>query len=80
MVMNNDFYWKYSFPMKKGIWDNDYYFYDDGKIRHCYDVNNNSYNNEEYVNAEDIPEKERMEMLQNCPADKQEKIKTFLKL
>lgn len=53
--------------MKKGTLDNEYYFYEDGRILHCYDRTQNKLNIEEYVNAKNISERERKIILENCP-------------
>ena len=64
--------------MKKGILDDDYYFYEDGRILHCYDKTQSKLNVEEYVRASSIPEDIRTTMLQTCPADKKEIITQIL--
>lgn len=76
--MEVPYYWMYSFPMKKGILDDDYYFYEDGRILHCYDKTQNKNNVEEYVSASSISDDKRMTMLQACPADKKEIITKIL--
>ncbi len=70
----------YSFPMKKGIFDDDYFFFEDGRILHCYDKSQIKYNIEEFVKAEDIPEDKRRIMLQACPENKKELISKILNL
>ena len=72
--------WRYSFHMKKGMLDNDYVFYSDGRIMHCYDKNISKYNIEEFVSAEQIPLEERKVMLENAPEEPKDFIKGILKL
>lgn len=79
-AMDNNYFWSYSFPMKKGMWDNDYYFYEDGKILHFFDRHHKSLNNEEFVKADSITLEDRKTMLAACPARFQEIIKKILDL
>lgn len=72
--------WRYSFPMKKGMWDNDYVFYRDGRIMHCYDKNISKFNIEEFVSAEQISLEERNIMLSNAPETLKGIITDILKL
>lgn len=62
------------------MWDNDYYFYEDGTILHSYDKNINNYNIEESIIAEKIPLEERQKMLEACPQEYYNQIKEMLKL
>ena len=78
--METPYYWMYSFPMQKGILDDDYYFYEDGRILHCYDKTQSKLNVEEYVIASSISEDIRTAMLQACPLDKKEIITKILQL
>ena len=78
--METPYYWTYSFPMQKGILDDDYYFYEDGRILHCYDKTQSKINVEEYVIASSISEDKRTAMLQACPLDKKEIITKILQL
>lgn len=66
--------------MKKGMFDNDYVFYSDGRIMHCYDKNISKYNIEEFVSAEQIPLEARKMMLENAPEALKNFIKNILKL
>lgn len=76
--MDNKYFWGYSFPMKKGNLDNEYYFYEDGRILHCYDRTQNKLNIEEYVKIQDISESERKIILEKCPEKHINKIKKIL--
>lgn len=78
--MDNNYFWYYFFPMRKGILDDDYYFYEDGRILHSYDKTQTKINLEEYVSAESISEEKRQIMLASCPKDKYEIVKRILKL
>lgn len=51
--------WSFSFPMRKGVLDNDYVFYSDGRIMHRYDKTISKLNIEEFVSAEQIRLDER---------------------
>ncbi len=73
-------FWSYSFPMRKGILDNDYYFFEDGRILHSYDKTQSKLNIEEFVSADSIDLNERQIMLAACPQDKVETIRRILKL
>lgn len=62
--------WKCILPKKKGQWDNEYYFYDDGSIKHFYDKSVKQFNLEEVVLATQISKKDRDGILNNidkCP-------------
>ena len=64
--MENHYLWAYYFPMKKGEFDNEYYFYENGKILHVYDKSKTKVNIEEFVSASDIPEHERQQIINAC--------------
>ena len=76
--MGNNYFWFYSFHMKKGTLDNEYYFYENGKILHSFDKTMSKLNVEEFVSALDIPEHERQEMLDKCPLEFKDRIKGML--
>lgn len=76
--MDNGYFWSYSFRMKKGLLDNDYYFLENGKILHVFDKTQNKLNKEEYVSASDIPEHERLQIIENCPPEYKDQIKEIL--
>lgn len=78
--MDLNYIWSYSFPMRKGIFDDDYFFYEDGRILHSYDQTQNKLNIEEFVTAETIDIERRRQMLNACPIDKYELIKFILKI
>ncbi len=72
--------WRYPFPMKKDLWDNDYVFYSDGRIKHIYDRNQKNIGIEEFVSPSSIYLEERKTMLEKCPEDLRERIKSILEL
>ena len=75
--------WKCILPMKKGIFDNDYYFYDDGSIMHCYDKSIKKYNIEEFILPVEITERDRqaiLDKINECPDQWQDFIKNLLKI
>lgn len=72
--MSNNYFWAYNFPMKKGEFDNEYYFYENGQILHIYDKSKTKVNIEEFVSAFDIPERERQQMILDCPDKFKEKV------
>lgn len=76
--MDNNYFWSYSFRMKKGLLDNDYYFYENGKILHIFDKTQNKLNIEKYVSASDIPEHERLQIIEKCPPEFKERINEML--
>lgn len=74
------YFWSYFFPMRKGVLDDDYYFYEDGRILHSYDKTQAKLNIEEFITADSIDLSKRQTMLAACPIDKLEVIKKILKL
>lgn len=66
--------------MRKGILDDDYLFYDNGKILHSYDKTQTKLNIEEFISADSIPLEKKKIMLENCPKDKYDIVKSILEL
>lgn len=60
--------WAY-LSMKKGIYDNDYYFYEDGTILHHYDHSMMKHDIEEYVSPSNISESEKEKIMSTCKAE-----------
>ena len=79
-MKEEDYFWSYFFPMKKGVLDNDYFFMNDGRILHEYDRTINKLNISEYVTAAQIPENERITMYNACPEEYEERVKSMLEL
>lgn len=52
--------------MKKGNYDNDYFFYEDGTILHRYDISMHKFNLESYVSPEDISDSEKEIIIEQC--------------
>lgn len=67
--MEKNYIWSYSFPMKKGTLDNDYYFYENGKIIHHYDRTQSKLNIEESITINEIPENELKVLIEKCPTN-----------
>ena len=78
--MEDNYFWSYFFPMRKGILDDDYFFFEDGRILHSYDKTQSKLNIEEYVSADSIPIEKRRAMLEACPDGIYALIKSMLKL
>ena len=57
--------WAY-LSMRKGLYDNDYYFYEDGTILHHYDRTIGKLNIEEYISASSISESEKEKIISKC--------------
>lgn len=79
-MKQEEYYWSYFFPMRKGILDDDYYFFEDGRILHSYDKTQSKLNIEEFITPEAIDLCKRQTILAACPKDKIETIKRILKL
>ena len=81
MEENKKHIWAY-LSMKKGTYDNDYYFYEDGTILHHYDRTTKDYNIESYVSPASISDSDKEKILaqckSECPNDIVEKIKSIL--
>lgn len=60
--------WAY-LSVKKGMYDNDYYFYEDGTILHHYDRTMKKLDIEEYISPSNIPDEEKEKMLKKCRAE-----------
>lgn len=63
----------------KGDLDNDYTFFEDGKIRHNYDQNANKMGLEAWITPRGIPEIDREKILKACPLQFRAKITALLK-
>ncbi|MCF0220287.1 MAG: hypothetical protein HUK14_10945 [Muribaculaceae bacterium] len=79
-IMNDKHIWFYSFPMRKGVLDDDYFFYEDGRILHSYDKTQTKININEFVSAETIPVDKRMIMLEACPEELKPRISKILEI
>ena len=58
--------------------DDDYTFYEDGRIHRFYDQSYWSQNLSEFIKAEDISDAKKKKIIEKCPIDKMEKIKDIL--
>lgn len=63
----------------KGDLDNDYTFFEDGKIRHNYDQNVNKMGLEAWITPRSIADSERDKILKACPAEFKIRITALLK-
>ena len=63
-----------------GFLDNDYIFYDDGRIKHLYDQNAYKPNQIRWLKASEISESQKYKILEKCPEDYKERIKIALEL
>lgn len=63
----------------KGELDNDYAFFEDGKIRHNYDQSVHKTGLEAWISARNIAPAERERILKECPANFKIKIAAILK-
>ncbi len=68
MDQNKETIWVYNSISRQEL-DNDYYFYEDGTILHCYDRTMNKLNIEEYVTESDISEYEKSKILAKCESE-----------
>ncbi len=62
-----------------GQLDNDYTFFEDGKVRHNYDQSIYKPNLETWLNAASIPDNEKEKILKACPPEYKTRITTLLK-
>ena len=62
-----------------GQLDNDYTFFEDGKIRHNYDQSIYKSNLEAWLNAGNISDAEKANILKECPSEFKAKITALLK-
>ncbi|MBP3248659.1 MAG: hypothetical protein J6M36_12375 [Prevotella sp.] len=71
--------WAY-YSMKKGTYDNDYYFYEDGTILHHYDRTMKKLDIEEYVSPSDISESEKEQIISKCETECNQEIVNQIKI
>lgn len=65
MGKNNKEIWAY-LSMKKGMYDDDFYFYEDGTILHHYDRTMTKRDIEEYVSPSDMSDSEKEKIMAKC--------------
>ncbi len=74
--------WAY-LSLKKGMYDNDYYFYEDGTILHHYDRTMTKMDIEERILPSDIADSEKEKIISKCKEECSEetvnKIKAILR-
>lgn len=71
--------WAY-LSIKKGTYDNDYYFYEDGAILHHYDRTMAKTDTEEWISPSDISDYERSKILAKCKDECPPEIFTRIKM
>jgi hypothetical protein len=60
--------------------DDDYTLYEDGRVKHFYDRNQWSLNNEEWLDASKISNSIKQKLLEKCPEEAKEEAKKLLGL
>lgn len=70
--------WAY-LSMKKGMYDNDYYFYDDGTILHHYDRTMTKLDLESYVLPSNISDSEKGKIISKCELECNQEIVNQIK-
>lgn len=73
MENNKKQIWAY-LSMKKGTYDNDYYFYEDGTILHHYDRTMMKRDIESYISPSDIPDSDKEKIIEQCKMECSEDI------
>jgi len=79
MENNKKQIWAY-LSMKKGMFDNDYYFYEDGTILHRYDRSMKDYNLESYVLPSNISDSEKEKIISKCESECNQEIVNQIKI
>lgn len=63
----------------KGDLDNDYTFYEDGKIRHNYDQSATKTGLEIWISARNIPDADKEKILKVCPSEFKARVTSILR-
>ncbi|HVS97036.1 MAG TPA: hypothetical protein VHE54_11150 [Puia sp.] len=77
--MNNPSKEIVTISVPKGDLDNDYTFFEDGKIRHNYDQSAYKTGLEAWITANGVPAGDREKILKECPPEFKAKISAILK-
>lgn len=64
--------------LRKGAMDNDYTFYKDGRILHCYDPNIYNHSKKVWLTADDLQLHVKAAILEKCPEEHRESITKIL--
>ena len=64
--------------LSKGMLDNEYTFYDDGRIRHFYDQSQYKFNQEKWINDDDLSDSEKGKIIAKCPEGHEETIRKII--
>lgn len=62
----------------KGQLDDEYTIYEDGKIKHLYDQSIYKHDVVEWLTKSDIEESIKLRLLEKCPKEKKEQVKSIL--
>ena len=60
--------------------DDDYTLYEDGRVKHYYDRNAWSLNNEEWLDPSKITDSIKQKLFEKCPEESKEKVKKLFEL
>lgn len=80
---NKKLLWYCSLPMKKGVLDNDYVFYEDGTIVHEYDKSSYRFedmNLKQPMSADSIRDDVKHQIMEKCPDNLKDQIANILKI
>jgi hypothetical protein len=64
--------------IREGMFDNDFTFYEDGRIKRYYDKNSFNYDNTDWVSSNQIRESHKTKILERLEGKLLEKIKAIL--
>ena len=76
--MEQNYLWCYSRKPRKGLLDDDFYFYPDGRILRVYDRTINKFNVEEWVTKDFFSPDEITTITEECPHEFKACIKQML--
>ena len=76
--MDMNYIWAFH-TMRKGMYDNDYYFYEDGTILRHYDRTMNNLDIEVYVSPSDIADSDKEKIISKCEEECSEEIVNQIK-
>ncbi len=63
-----------------GMFDNDYTFYENGKVKHYFDRNNFNFDNTHWINAKEIKQSDKIRILEKCNDTLKDKLKDLMGL
>ena len=74
--------WLCQLPQKRGLWNNNYRFYDDGTIEHEFDLSVKKYNLVSKIQPSEIEDRDKvaiLERINECPIEWQSFVSDLLK-